>query len=97
LKDIDQAEFAKNPMVKWASIKELEIIGEAANHISEETKKLAKNIPWDKIVGMRNILVHEYFGVDIEIAWTILVKDMPDLKIEVKKMLKVFSSRGLDI
>ncbi|WP_428660570.1 HepT-like ribonuclease domain-containing protein [Runella sp.] len=59
--DID--EFLNNSMMRFACIKQIEIIGEAGNHISEEFRGKFKEIEWRKIVGLRNILVHEYFGV----------------------------------
>lgn len=87
-KNVSIEDFTNTPMIKWASIKELEIIGEATNHISQETQNLAPTIPWKKIIGMRNVLVHQYFGVDIEITWEIIQSDIPKLKKEIIKLLK---------
>ena len=56
--------FLQNSMMKFASVKQIEIIGEAANYISEETKNKFSDIQWRQITGLRHVLVHEYFGVD---------------------------------
>jgi uncharacterized protein with HEPN domain len=56
--------FMQNSMMKFASVKQIEIIGEAANHITEETKNKFSEIHWRQITGLRHVLVHEYFGID---------------------------------
>jgi uncharacterized protein with HEPN domain len=77
-KDIDS--FLNNSMMRFASIKQLEIIGEAAKHLSNDTKLKFSSIEWNQIVGMRNVLVHEYFGVDNLLVWQIIIDDLPKLK-----------------
>jgi uncharacterized protein with HEPN domain len=72
--------FMKNSMMRFACIKQMEIIGEAANHISDETKTKFSDIEWAQIIGMRNVFVHEYFGVDSQIVWEIIKNDLPILK-----------------
>jgi uncharacterized protein with HEPN domain len=57
------------PQLQDSVIRGLEIIGEAANNISTELQTAHTEIPWHKIVGMRNILIHEYFGVDLGLTW----------------------------
>jgi len=79
--------FLEDSKTKFASVKQLEIIGEAANHITEETKSRFSNIEWQKITGLRNILVQEYFGIDEKIVWGIIVKDLPALKIAILKIV----------
>lgn len=63
-------------------IGDLEIVGEAANRLSDHFKNL-----YTEIVGMRNILIHEYFGVDEKIVWGIIYRDIPELKIKVEQIL----------
>ncbi|MCK9205832.1 MAG: DUF86 domain-containing protein [Salinivirgaceae bacterium] len=65
----------------------MEIIGEASNHISEETKSNFSTVEWSQIVGMRNVFVHEYFGVDSSLVWEIIKNDIPDLKVKIKEIL----------
>jgi uncharacterized protein with HEPN domain len=76
---------------KWieqdAMIRNFEIIGEAANHISEETKKDYPNIEWHKIRGMRNFMSHEYFGVRLETIWDTAVDNIPQLKNEIAQII----------
>jgi uncharacterized protein with HEPN domain len=80
--------FLENKMATDAIIRELEIIGEASNSISEKFQKENSNIPWRKIVGIRNTLIHEYFGVNKKIVWDTVENDLPELKKIIKKHLK---------
>jgi uncharacterized protein with HEPN domain len=81
-------EFVSNSMFRFACIKQLEIIGEASNHISIETRNKFSEIQWAQIVGMRNIFIHEYFGIDLNIAWEIIEFDMPELKTKISQILE---------
>ncbi len=72
--------FLSNSMMLFACVKQIEIIGEAANIITPETKSLFTDLEWKKIIGMRHILVHEYFGIDFELIWQVIISDLPDLK-----------------
>lgn len=80
VKNADFEVFLKNSMLRFASIKQIEIIGEAAKNISEKTKAKYPHIEWRQIAGLRNILVHEYFGVDTKLIWQIIKTDIPQLK-----------------
>ena len=86
--NISFEEFATNSMVLFASVKQLEIIGEAANNITEHFQKIYNEIEWRTIIGLRNLLVHQYFGIDEEIVWGIIQKDIPKLQEEVKQILE---------
>jgi uncharacterized protein with HEPN domain len=66
--DTDFSGFMKNSMMRYACIKQLEIIGEAGNHISEDIKRKFTTVEWTQIIGMRNIFVHEYFGIDVRLV-----------------------------
>lgn len=89
LNDVDFEIFLKNSMMRFACIKQMEIIGEASNHISEETKTQFSEIEWRQIIGMRNILVHEYFGIDGRLVWEIIQQDLPELKSKVMAILNI--------
>jgi len=65
----------------------MEIIGEASNHVSEDTKTKFSGIEWSQIIGMRNIFVHEYFGIDTRLIWEILKDDLPVLKKKISEIL----------
>jgi len=78
-----------------AVVRNLEIIGEAANRLPGEFRSQHPTIEWRKIVGLRNRIVHDYFGVDLEIVWQILKDDVPDLRESVKKIREgLQSSQG---
>ena len=87
LLNTNYSEFVENSMMRFACIKQMEIIGEACNYISEEIKSKFSNIKWAQIVGMRNIFVHEYFGMDSKIVWEIIKGDLPVLKEKVIEIL----------
>ena len=73
--------FAKDRKTMDAVIRNLEIIGEAAKHLPEEIRNLSPHIEWHKIVGLRNILIHEYFGINVEIIWDVIVNKLEPLKV----------------
>ena len=79
--------FLQHSMMRFASVKQIEIIGEAANNISEEIKNKFIEIQWRQITGLRHVLVHEYFGVDNRLIWQIIIDDIPALKIKIKEVL----------
>jgi uncharacterized protein with HEPN domain len=86
-KDLDASGFQMNSMLRFASIKQLEIIGEASRHLSDALKIKFPDIEWEQIIGLRNILIHEYFGVDSDLIWQILDKDIPLLKSKIEMIL----------
>ena len=80
-------EFQSNSMLRFASIKQLEIIGEAARAISPKLKEACPSIPWSEIIGLRNILIHEYFGVDSLVIWQIITTDLPVFKTKIQEVV----------
>ena len=72
--------FENDELIQNWAIHHLQIIGEAAARLTEEVKEANSEIPWFKIIGMRNILVHGYFGIDTEIVWAAIEKELPQLK-----------------
>ena len=76
-------EFSKSSEKKFASVKQLEIIGEAASKITGDTKTDNPEFEWPKIIALRNLLVHEYYIIDASIVWNIIMGDLPDLKEQI--------------
>ena len=80
LKDLSFDDFAKNTQAIRAVTMDFVIIGEAAKHLPAEKRRKHPQIPWSKIVGMRNILTHEYPETDVELLWKTAKKRLPELK-----------------
>jgi uncharacterized protein with HEPN domain len=68
--------------------RQLEIIGEASNYLSPELKLEHAHVPWRKIAGFRNFIVHEYFGLDLELVWGVVQENIPQFKTDVLKILE---------
>jgi uncharacterized protein with HEPN domain len=85
---LDFVAFAKNPMVLDAVIRNLEVIGEAAGRIPEEIRAASSEIEWRKIVAIRNVLAHEYFGIHTKIVWDVIVGKLGPLEAACRKILE---------
>ncbi|MGH7320326.1 MAG: HepT-like ribonuclease domain-containing protein [Candidatus Rokuibacteriota bacterium] len=83
----DRAAFEADELIQSWVVRHLTIIGEAARAIPESTRELAPGIPWMRIIGMRHILVHDYFGVDAEVVWGVVERDLGPLKREISALL----------
>lgn len=80
--------FCADTMVQDAVIRNLEIIGEAVRNLPLDLRRQHPQIPWRSITALRNVLIHEYFGVDIDIGWRVVERRLPALKHHVALMLK---------
>ena len=91
IKDRRKSEFLKLTQVQDSVIRRIEIIGEAIKNIPDDFKEIYPKIPWKQIIGMRDILIHQYFGIDLNLTWEAIEKDLPKLKnqiIAIKKEIK---------
>jgi uncharacterized protein with HEPN domain len=80
--------FSNDRKTCSAVIRELEIIGEAVGKLPDEVKQKHLDVEWQDIKDFRNLLIHEYFGVDLEIVWKVIQDDLPGLMNSVKEMMK---------
>ncbi len=88
IKSISFEEFENDLTVFLATTRALEIIGEAIKHIPEEIKLKHPDIPWQKITGFRNMVIHEYFGIDKEIVWNAAKINAVFLKEQISRILE---------
>ena len=79
--------FETDELIQSWIIRHLQIIGEASSQISDAFRDNHPEIPWPKIIGMRNILVHNYFGIDTAIIWATIENELPDLKNHIEKIV----------
>ncbi len=78
--------FVVHDMMLDAVVRNLEIIGEAARHIPEELRRKYPDVDWRRVVGFRNVVIHEYFDVDPEIVWVIVTRHLHHLKTVLERM-----------
>ncbi len=79
LAEVSYEQFRTDRMRQSAVIREFEIIGEAVGKLPEELKQISPTVAWQDIKDFRNLLVHEYFGIDLEIVWSVIQEELPEL------------------
>jgi uncharacterized protein with HEPN domain len=92
---MDQTQFESNGLVLDATLRKLELIGEAARNVPEEIRGLAPEIPWRQIIATRNRIVHAYLGIDNDTIWSILRDDLPGLIDAVEALKQILASEGM--
>lgn len=88
---VEFPQFIENSMMRFACLKQMEIMGEACNHISDELKSKYDTVEWLQIIGMRHLFVHEYFGIDSSLVWEIIKNDIPELREKIKIILQAYN------
>lgn len=78
-----EKDFSDSVLLQDAIIRRIEIIGEAAKNLPSDFKEEHHDIPWKTIAGMRDILIHKYFGIDLELTWEVVKRDIPALKEQI--------------
>jgi uncharacterized protein with HEPN domain len=87
-KDISKDSFLQNREKQYAVIRAMEIIGEAAKNVSPRLRTKYPQIPWKTAAGMRDKLIHGYFGVNLERVWQVIVDNLPDFKNQIRTILE---------
>ena len=87
IKDLKPMDFLESEVTQDGVMKRIEIIGEAVKHLSNKTKDKYPEIPWKNIAGMRDVLIHEYAGVQVERVWRTAKNDLPPLKQVIIKLI----------
>ena len=88
LEGVSEDEFYKKVEKQDAVLRRLEIIGEAVKHLPEEIREDHPDIPWRQVAGMRDIIIHEYFGITLEMVWVVATEDILDLKAKVEEIIE---------
>ncbi len=87
------SDFIKSVQLQDSIIRRIEIIGEAVKNLPADIKNNYPEVPWKKIAGMRDVLIHEYFGIDLELTWQVVQKDIPELKRDILKIKLYLKSK----
>lgn len=86
--------FESDELIQNWILRHIQIIGEAARGVSADLKAAHLDVEWVKIAGMRNILVHDYFGINTALVWDTVVNDLPNLKIKIEHIMKLMDEKN---
>jgi uncharacterized protein with HEPN domain len=82
-----KAAFMDDELIQNWMVNHISLIGEACRALPNEFQSSHANVPWADIIAMRNLLVHQYFGIDVQAVWSVVERDIPDLKLNVQSIL----------
>ena len=88
IEGLDQSQFVASSVLYDATLRNLELIGEAASHVPSDIRDTTPEIPWRLVIATRNRLIHGYLGVDNDTLWSIIVSDIPALLSELRRVLQ---------
>lgn len=83
-----KSEFIQSKLIQDAVIRNLEVIGEATKKISKEVRENESDIPWKEMAGLRDVLIHDYFGIDIYIVWNVVINELPGIEEKIDLILE---------
>lgn len=84
---IDRQTFKQNRMLQDATVRQIEIVGEASRQLSDAFRARAKDVPWRAVIGMRNRIAHDYLNIDLDIVWEVVQRDLPALKSRLSEII----------
>lgn len=93
VQNVSETEFENNLEKQDAVIRRLEIIGEAVKGVSQELRNQTPNLPWREMAGMRDVVIHQYFGVSIRLIWRVTQKEIPILKLSIIEIIELLEER----
>ena len=93
IKKTSKSQFKENKDVKDATVRRIEVIGEAVKNISKDLKDKHPEVEWRKIAGARDIMIHAYFSVDLDVVWNIVTQSLPILKKQIQPILKEIENK----
>jgi uncharacterized protein with HEPN domain len=88
ISDTDYDSFVKDPTLKRAFVRSMEVIGEASKKLPKDVQAMQPDIEWRKVTGMRDRLIHDYFSVDYTIVWDVATNKLPELRVKLKALLE---------
>lgn len=86
-RDMTLETFLDDPKTYWATVKMIEIIGEASRHVPDDVRAQLPDVEWSNLVATRNVFSHRYFGIDEDILWDIIQVDVPELLVQIQQYL----------
>ncbi|MEA2060560.1 MAG: DUF86 domain-containing protein [Thermodesulfobacteriota bacterium] len=93
ISDTDYESFVRDETLKRPFVRSIEVIGEASKKLSKDIKSMQPDVEWRKVSGMRDRLIHDYFGVDYTIVWDVVSSKLPDLRIKLHTLPKQIQQR----
>jgi uncharacterized protein with HEPN domain len=93
IQDISYDDFLADDKTSYATLRALEIIGEAVKKVPQAVRNSYPEIPWTEMAGMRDKLIHDYFGVNLQTVWDTVKKDIPELKSKFKQVYQDYSDK----